>query len=440
MRLTLARLALAITSMVALAFLVPLAMLTRQVAHDQAVAEARQQAAAVVVALAVGADPATLEQAVASTAAGSEGRLAVHLPDQAPVGTSRAAAADIAGTVPGRRPALIAYADGLAYLQPSVLAGDRTAVIEVYLPDSEIYRGVWPAWLGLAGLAIVLVIGSTLVADRLGARLVRATRDLASGAHALGAGDLSVRVEPAGPPELREAARTFNTMAGNLRQLIDDERELAADLSHRLRTPLTALRLDVEALPRGPVADRMMQAFDLLDDELEEIITGARRSAAARPGHATDLVEAVADRLAFWSVLAEDQGRRTTVIGGEVPVPVPVPRDELILAIDSLLGNVFAHTPEETAFLVGVGPEGLVVEDAGPGIADPVAAVRRGASGSGSTGLGLDIARRVARSAGGRLEIGRSRLGGARVGLLLPSAKPSVDEDPPATGDNLVDR
>jgi signal transduction histidine kinase len=109
------------------------------------------------------------------------------------------------------------------------------------------------------------------------------------------------------------------------------------------------------------------------------------------------------------------------VVGGDEPVPVPLPRGELILAIDALLGNVFAHTPEGTAFVVGVSPEGLVVDDAGPGIADPAAAVRRGVSGSGSTGLGLDIAQRIAQSAGGRLDIGRGRLGGARVALLLPT-------------------
>jgi signal transduction histidine kinase len=98
---------------------------------------------------------------------------------------------------------------------------------------------------------------------------------------------------------------------------------------------------------------------------------------------------------------------------------VALPRDELILAIDALLGNVFAHTPEGTALRVAVSGHGLVVEDAGPGIRDPATAVRRGVSGAGSTGLGLDIARRVANAAGGRLEIGTSRLGGARVALVL---------------------
>ena len=61
----------------------------------------------------------------------------------------------------------------------------------------------------------------------------------------------------------------------------------------------------------------------------------------------------------------------------------------------------------------------LAICDAGPGIADPASAVRRGVSGAGSTGLGLDIAQRSAHSAGGRLEITRGPLGGARVALLL---------------------
>jgi signal transduction histidine kinase len=422
MRLALNRLAVAITSMVALAFLVPLAGVTRQLAHDRALGEARQQAAAIVVAMAVDSSPDPLARAVASTAAGGAGHLAVHLPGTAPIGVARAAAADVAAARGGRA-FTRNHAAGLIYLQPSVLDGSRTAVVEVFVPAADVYRGVWPAWLALAGLAVVLVAGSTLFADRLGGRIVRATRDLAAVARRLGAGDLTVRVQPTGPPELRDAARSFNAMADNLRERIDAERELAADLSHRLRTPLTALRLDAEAIPPGPVADRMRQACDLLDAELEAIITGARIGFSAEP---TDLVETLADRLAFWSVLAEDQGRATTVVGGERPVPVPLPRDELILAIDALLGNVFAHTPEGTALRVTVSERGLVVEDAGPGIHDPASAVRRGVSGAGSTGLGLDIARRVATAAGGRLDIGASPLGGARVALVLDAFPESL--------------
>jgi signal transduction histidine kinase len=413
------RLALAITSMIAIAFLVPLIFATGKIAHDRALSDARQQASAMVAALAIDADPGQLASAVAATVAGSAGHLAVHLPGADPVGTSHVAADQVDRAAKYGQAATADVDGGLVYLRPSVLGDGRAAVVEVYVPDEDMRRGVWSAWLALGALAVVLVVGSVFFADRLGARLVRATRDLAASSRRLGAGDLAVRLDPSGPPELRDAASAFNSMAADLRRLLDAERELAADLSHRLRTPLTALRLDAEAMPAGPIADRMRQACDMLDEELEAIIAGARLGTEARRTEQSDLVEVLADRLAFWSALAEDQFRPWEVIGGETPVPVPVPRSELITAVDSLLGNVFAHTPEGVAFRVTVSHHGLLVDDAGPGIADPAKAIQRGVSGAGSTGLGLDIVRRVAEAAGGRMEITRGPLGGARIGMLL---------------------
>ncbi|GIF25154.1 signal transduction histidine kinase [Actinoplanes tereljensis] len=419
MRWALNRLALAITSMVALAFLVPLAVATRQIAHDRAVSDARQQATSLVTVLGVDADPTLLTNAVASTTAGSAGRLAVHLPEADPIGVSHIDAGQISIAAQDRRSVLAPAPDGVAYLQPTVLTDGRTVVVEVYVPDSEMQRGVLTAWFVLGGLAVLLVAGSVLLADRLGGQLVKATRQLAGSTRRLGGGDLATRVEPMGPRELQDAANAFNTMADDLRSLMERERELAADLSHRLRTPLTALRLDAEAMPPGPVADRMRQACDLLDSELEAIITGTRRGSQARGPEKTDLVEVLADRLAFWSVLAEDQERPWEVIGGDVPVMLPQSHSELILVVDAMLGNVFSHTPEKTAFRVHISPDGLLVDDAGPGIADPARAVQRGVSGAGSTGLGLDIVRRAADESGGQLVIARSPLGGARVGILF---------------------
>jgi len=413
------RLALAITSMVALAFLVPLAVATREIAYDRAIGDARQQATSLVTVLGVDADPDLLTNAVASTTAGSDGRLAVHLPGAAAIGVSHTTAAQISLAARDRRSTLVPATAGVAYLQPTVLSDGRTVVVEVYVPDVEMHRGVWTAWLVLGGLATVLVGGSVLLADRLGSQMVRATRQLAQSTRRLGGGELTTRVTPVGPRELRDAANAFNTMADDLRSLLDKERELAADLSHRLRTPLTALRLDAEAMPPGPIAERMRQACDLLDEELEAIITGVRLGAEARGQERADLVEVLADRLAFWSVLAEDQERPWEVVGGDVPVMMPLPRSELIGVVDAMLGNVFSHTPDGTAFRVTVSPDGLLVDDAGAGIADPAKAVQRGVSGAGSTGLGLDIVRRAAETAGGRLIIARSPLGGARVGIFL---------------------
>ncbi|GAA2756093.1 ATP-binding protein [Actinopolymorpha rutila] len=92
----------------------------------------------------------------------------------------------------------------------------------------------------------------------------------------------------------------------------------------------------------------------------------------------------------------------------------------------ALIDNVFAHTSDGASFVLSVarrrgGPFVVAVEDAGRGIAD-LALTRRGRSGVGSTGLGLDVVRRDAEEAGGRLLVGRSPAGGARVALELPPA------------------
>src|SRR5207248_5326441 len=110
---------------------------------------------------------------------------------------------------------------------------------------------------------------------------------------------------------------------------------------------------------------------------------------------------------------------------------VPVSPVALADVIDALIGNVFAHTPEGSAFDITVRRVGslvtLAVDDSGPGFAN-VGVLERGVSGAGSTGLGLDIARRVVESAGGTLHLDRSPSGGGRVELLLPLAGPPVDQ------------
>jgi signal transduction histidine kinase len=411
--------------MVALAFLIPLALVAQEIARDRALTEARQQSGAIIAALAVSADRDVLARAVAATTAGSAGRLSVHLPGGAPVGTARAGAADIDLAGQRRQPITAQVPGGLAYLQPTALEGGQVAVVEVYVPDGELHRGVMRAWWAMTAVAVLLVVGSVAVADRLGARIVAATHDLAAAARALGAGDLTARVRPSGPPELASAGGAFNAMADRVVSFVDAERELAADLSHRLRTPLTALRLDAETLPGGSAGERIRQAVDVLQAEVDEIIRSARRPGGRSGTERSDLVEVVADRLAFWSVLAEDHGREWAARQGARAVWLRVPRADLVAAVDAMLGNVFQHTPEGTPFRVSVTDNALVVDDAGPGIGDPEEALRRGLSGSGSTGLGLDIARRVAAAAGGSLRIDRSELGGARVTLQVSPDEPA---------------
>jgi signal transduction histidine kinase len=420
MRRVLVLVSLAVTSMVALAFLIPLGLTVREIARDRALADAERQANALGPALAITTDRAALERAVASTQAGATGRMTVHLPSGAPIGPGWARPVDLDSAVRIGRSFAAPADGGYVLLQPVALDQGRIAVVEVYLPGKDLSQGVWAAWAVMATVAAALVAGSVLVADRLGNRAVRSTRRLADAAGALGDGDLSIRVDPQGPPELEEAGRAFNAMADRVALLLAAEREMAADLSHRLRTPLAALRLNAGALGSGELADQTRQAVDQLEREVDLII----RTVRTPGGHGScDAAEVLRGRLDFWSVLAEDEGRPWELIGAERPAAVPLPAAELAAAVDALLGNVFRHTPEGTAFAVtlhrGEGVTGILIADAGQGITDSPAALARGNSGRGSTGLGLDIVRRAAESTGGNLRIARSVLGGAQVQIWL---------------------
>ncbi|TDC57375.1 HAMP domain-containing histidine kinase, partial [Actinomadura sp. KC345] len=421
MRKTLALVSLAVTSMVALAFLIPLALTVREIARDGALTAAERQASALGPVLVVTEDPAALERAVASTEAGATKRMTVHMPDGALVprdGRGEFSASPEQLAEAGRRGrAYTARVDGgYALLQPVSLDAGRTAVVEVFVPDEDLSRGVWQAWLVMTTVAAALVAGSVAAAVWLGNRMIRSTRRLAEAASAFGEGEMSVRIEPDGPPELVEAGLAFNAMADHVVQLLSAEREMAADLSHRLRTPLAALRLNAEALGDGPVADQTREAVDRIEHEVDQIIRTVRRPTGRG---SCDAAKVLRERVSFWLVLAEDEGRSCELIGAEAPAPLPLPGTELAAAVDALLGNIFRHTSEGTGFAVtlhqGQGVTGILVADAGPGIADPDAALKRGSSGGGSTGLGLDIARRAAESTGGYLRIHRSVLGGAQV-------------------------
>lgn len=423
MRRTLVLVALAVTSMVALAFLIPLGLVVQETARERAIADAQRQAVALGPVLTVTTERSALERALASTQAGADQRLAVHLPDGEVVGVPRADPATVAYDARHVRSSETTVEGGYATLQPIALDQGRIAVVEVFVPEAETTRGVLHAWGVLGGVAALLVAGSVVIADRLGARVVRAARRLAEVSARLGDGDLDERIEPSGPPELQEAGHAFNDMADHVVRLLAAERAMAADLRHRLRTPMAALRLNVGALPDSPEADQTRESVERLEQEVDAIIRSSKNSSATADVSSCDVVDVVQERVSFWSALAEDQGRTWAIRTVDGPVRVRVARTELAAVLDALLGNIFRHTDEGTPFGITLrvvrGMVGVIVNDAGPGIDDPRKAAKRGASGGGSTGLGLDIARKVAESCGGELNIGRSPQGGAQIAMWL---------------------
>lgn len=438
MRWALVKVSLAVTAMVVVAFAVPLGLVIREMARDRAFSNAEREAAAVAPALSITTDREQLERVVAS--AGSDAGMAVHIPapgadagadggDATDIGRQRATDEDIAAVREMGRASTTEVGGGSTLLQPVALSSGEIAVVEVYVPESAVTNGVGTAWAVLAAVGAALIVGSVAVADRLGVRMVQPARRLVDGAHELGEGRLGARVPVEGPDELRRAAVAFNSMADQVVQLLANERELAADLSHRLRTPLTVLRLNAASLGDGPAAEQTRAAVEQLEREVDTIIRTARdakpQTAAAGPGAGCDAAEVVRERMGFWSALAEDEGRKWRVAGADRPVRIPVARADLAASLDALLGNVFRHTAEGTAFAVDLhnGEDAVIVlvSDAGTGISDPEAAMARGrGSGTdGSTGLGLDIVRRMAESTGGDVRIGSSVLGGTEVRIWI---------------------
>ncbi|WP_422735335.1 ATP-binding protein [Micromonospora sp. WMMD729] len=420
MRARLALLVAAVSVLTLIAFLVPLALLVRTVAQDRATVRATADAQSLVPVVGT-ADAPTIRLTVEQLAAESGRPVSVFLPD----GT-------VLGAQAPRTPAVALAARGQSLTGESaagrevVIAvqgrADGTGVIRIVVPRQELTAGVTRAWLVLALLGVVLVLIGLAVADRLARTLVRPISDLSVVSHRLANAELDARVVPAGPAELREVAGALNHLAGRIQVLLRQEREQVADLSHRLRTPLTALRLEAESLRDPDDAARIAAAADGLERAVTGLIQQARWRHAPAPGTvASDAAAIVADRVAFWSVLAEDTGRAVHLDLAPGPLTVGVAADDLTAAVDALLGNVFAHTPDGTPFTVRLvsdaGEVLLTVADEGPGM--PPGAVQRGASAAGSTGLGLDIARRAAQAGGGRLELRSGPKGGAQVVLRL---------------------
>ena len=206
--------------------------------------------------------------------------------------------------------------------------------------------------------------------------------------------------------------------------LVAAERENVADLGHRLRTPVTALRLDTDLVEDPAVADRLREHVDALQRGIDEVVREARRPVTDEMRPAILLAPLLTERVGFWRALAEDQGRRLDLVVLAPGARVEVSADDAREVLDTLLDNVFAHTPEGAGARVLLrsvaGEVHVVVEDAGPGMTAPWQG--RGHSGAGSTGLGLAIVHRLVEGAGGSVRLGPSELGGLRVELRLPAA------------------
>lgn len=418
MRRRLTLLSAATSLLITLAFVIPLAVVVRELAHDRAVTRAENDAQVLALSLTT-ADDEDLLPAARSLITGTERILSVVLPDRRVVGEPLLAGEDVSLPLSGTAGRAV-LAGGEAVYAPA-LGSDGISVVRVFVPDEELMRGVASAWVVLGLLGFGLIALAMALSDRMGKTLRQPIDDLAEAARRIGKGDLESRVEPSGPPDLETVGRQFNRMAEDVGRLLQRERELAADLSHRLRTPMMAMRLGIDAIATPEERHRLLADLATLEEAVDGVIEETRRPETGSLPDPIPLVAIVSDRVAFWQALAEEQQRDASFDLPTDELMVQLRRADLVAALDALLGNVFTHTPEGTPYAVSIeiadNTAHVHIDDAGPGI--PPAAAARGVSGAGSTGLGLDIVHRIVSAAGGSTSITRSPLGGARITLSL---------------------
>ena len=229
----------------------------------------------------------------------------------------------------------------------------------------------------------------------------------------------------------------LNRLASRVVELLGLEREEVADLAHRLRTPVAALRLDADSLPEADSTDRLRADVDRLDSGWSTRSSGrpVARCARTSPTSARPVRGGPRARRVLGGPGRGDQDRALTVDIPPGPLLVAAEGRDLGDALDALIGNVFS-THRGRRGLPGRGRPRpgtgawLEVSDEGPGFASS-AVLERGLSVSGSTGLGLDIAAGTARAAGGSLRLERSDgLGGTRVVIDLPRAEDTRSHAP----------
>jgi signal transduction histidine kinase len=279
----------------------------------------------------------------------------------------------------------------------------------------------------LALVALTTLILAGIAGTYFARGITRRLKDLESVTEHLADGDLSVRAdESSGAPELRNLARSFNTMTSRLEALLDQQKAFASDASHQLRTPLTALRLRLERAsdlietdPAG-AAERLRAAeaeTDRLSNIIEGLLTLSRSEAASVTVETVDLASIVRDRVEHWKPLADESGimLRLESPASALVSAVPTAVEQIF---DNFVDNALTVSPPNSLLLarVSVDPSGITlsVSDEGPGMSheDCQRAFDRfwrASSETPGSGLGLAIVAQLAQASGAQSEL-RPRL------------------------------
>lgn len=355
-----------------------------------------------------------------------------------------AARASVRDALAGR---LTTDSDAGGYLVVAVPVTDGTRVVGVVLASTGYAEVRWQivgSWAVMLGFAVGAVVSAGLLARRLARRLAEPLEALSSAAQRLGDGDFSVRARASGIREIDAVSSSLGMTAVRLDDLVRRERELAANASHQLRTPLTALRLVLETAVDQPppvqarALETAIEAADRLERTIADLLQLAHDDARSRD--TLDLAQLVAEAAAAVSL---------GLAGVDRPLSVHVEEDLPVVtgssaAVRQVLGVLLDNASVHGAGAVSIhvreasGAVAIDVGDEGDGVPDPSALFAdrrppRDADRSGGPGgIGLGLARALGEDQGGRLSL--SRASPPVFTLLLPVEGDGTPAAPRAPG------
>jgi signal transduction histidine kinase len=290
--------------------------------------------------------------------------------------------------------------------------GNETVIVEE--ARSSVTREVGRTLLIIGAVALLAVIAAVLLAVRQANRLASPLTDLAETAERLGSGDPRPRHKRYSVPELDRVADVLDASAERIARMLTAERRLAADASHQLRTPLTALSMRLEEISVTDDLDTVKEEATIaltqverLTDVVERLLTNARDP---RTGSAVgfDLDEVVKQQIEEWRPAYRSAGRAIVCSGRQGMRAVATP-GAVAQVLAALIENSLMHGGGTVALRIRVTGNQAVIEvtDEGPGVPADLGAriFERSISGRNSTGIGLAVARDLAEADGGRLEL-----------------------------------
>ena len=293
---------------------------------------------------------------------------------------------------------------------------------------------------GLAGLAVAVAVALAMFQTR---RLTRPLQELAAAADRLGSGDASPLGRTYGIPELDRVAEGLDGSAQRISELLAAERQFAADASHQLRTPLTALSMRLEEMLAAAGEPDVVReegvaallATERLTEVVSQLLGRTSRSAVRTPARVS-VDDVVAQQVVEWDPAFRRRNRKLEV-AGEKNLTAHITPGTLSQLIATLLDNALVHGAGTVGIRTSLTPKSVVIEvrDSGRGVpADLVPRIfeRNVSSKPGGTGLGLALARSIAATEGGQVVLVRPRP--AVFAIFLPRMPVNEDEPPVVSG------